>query len=211
VTPPKHGRNRADHTPVHQTLKVVADPPAPTNLRAPGTLGPTTTPSEHPVLTGLPEPAGIDAPDSLVPTHSPRAELRTWPTQRLLTTAARLTEHRCNQVLVPLHLTVSSFAALAALAQSGPVPQTVLADMLRVAAQSTGKVLIRLEADGYVTRKRGPFDRRSTKVAITSKGRTVLQAAEEATAGLVSDGDGHGELRERLIDLISAMSEPSGK
>jgi DNA-binding MarR family transcriptional regulator len=147
----------------------------------------------------------------MLPRPSPREELRTWPTQRLLTTAARLTEHRCNQVLVPLHLTVSSFAALAALAQSGPVPQTVLADILRVAAQSTGKVLVRLEADGYVTRKRGPFDRRSTKVAITAKGRAVLQAAEEATTGLVSDGDGHGELRERLIDLISAMSEPSAE
>jgi MarR family transcriptional regulator, organic hydroperoxide resistance regulator len=210
VTPPKHGRNRADHGTVHQTLKIVADPPAPVPMRQQGTVGVAAGARDHAALTQPQEPPGLE-PVPGMPAQSGRAELRTWPTQRLLTTAARLTEHRCNQVLVPLHLTVSSFAALAALAQSGPVPQTALADLLRVAAQSTGKVLVRLEADGYVTRKRGPFDRRSTKVAITSKGRAALQAAEEATAGLVSDGDGHGELRERLIDLISAMSETSDK
>ncbi|WP_438266960.1 MarR family winged helix-turn-helix transcriptional regulator [Kocuria marina] len=97
-----------------------------------------------------------------------------WPTNRLLSTAARLVEHAWNENLASLGITHAGVMALDVLRSEGSMTQAQLAHQVRVQAQTMGKTLHRLEVHGHITRSRNALDRRSHMVSISPAGERVL-------------------------------------
>lgn len=67
-------------------------------------------------------------------------------------------------------------SALSVLVFSGPRPIGQLARDERVSAPTMTRLVAGLEADGLVTRSADPGDRRTQRVAATSRGREILVA-----------------------------------
>lgn len=129
-----------------------------------------------------------------------------WPTNRLLSTAARLVEHAWNERLASLGVTHAGVMALDVLAQKGGLTQARLAQEVRVQAQTMGKTLHRLELRGHVSRSRNVNDRRSHLVVITEEGRRVLAEAASMEEDLIGDGslaDDH--LRRSLAHIVTTL------
>ena len=110
-----------------------------------------------------------------------------WPTNRLLSTAARLVEHAWNENLASLGITHAGVMALDVLRSEGSMTQAQLAHQVRVQAQTMGKTLHRLEVHGHITRSRNALDRRSHMVSISPAGERVLvdAARRELSVGTV--------------------------
>jgi DNA-binding MarR family transcriptional regulator len=124
---------------------------------------------------------------------------------RLLSQAARLAQHRHDQVLAPLGLTRAAAIAMEGLAP-GPLNQEQLATVIHVKSQTIGRVLERLQSAGLVTRTRQPHDRRQLSVGLTDAGRTVLQAARDAQANAFpADFQGWRKLREELTRFVNHL------
>lgn len=129
-----------------------------------------------------------------------------WPTNRLLSTAARLVEHAWNENLASLGITHAGVMALDVLRSEGSMTQAQLAHQVRVQAQTMGKTLHRLEVHGHITRSRNALDRRSHVVSISPAGERVLVDAARLEKGLLgSDRDTDEQFRRKLIDLISTL------
>lgn len=101
-----------------------------------------------------------------------------WTTERLLTTAARLTENAWNQRLLEIGITHAGFIALRAIETNGPLSQVELAEQLHVTAQTVGRTLARLEQQGLVSRQSSESDRRTFLVSLTELGRSRLAETE---------------------------------
>jgi len=133
-------------------------------------------------------------------------DLNSWPTPRLLSTAARLVEHAWNEKLADLGLTHAGVIALEVLEGDGPMAQTVLAARARVQAQTMGKTLSRLEAHGHILRTRSQTDRRAQRVSISDLGRTALARAREIERTLAGDTEQTTEeLKELLRGIIRRL------
>lgn len=129
-----------------------------------------------------------------------------WPTNRLLSTAARLVEHAWNENLASLGITHAGVMALDVLRSEGSMTQAQLAHQVRVQAQTMGKTLHRLEVHGHITRSRNALDRRSHVVSISPAGERVLEDAARLEKGLLGgDRDTDEQFRHKLIDLISTL------
>lgn len=129
-----------------------------------------------------------------------------WPTNRLLSTAARLVEHAWNERLATLGVTHAGVMALDVLQTAGSMTQAQLAHRVRVQAQTMGKTLHRLELHGHVTRSKNVRDRRSHLVSITPEGERILVAATKLEDDLVGDGLLTDEsLRRTLADIITTL------
>lgn len=76
-----------------------------------------------------------------------------------------------------LELTRAQCRMIAYLAHYGDVNQARLAELLDVAPISAGRLLERLEDNGWVTRTPNPNDRRELQVALTAKADGVLNRA----------------------------------
>jgi DNA-binding MarR family transcriptional regulator len=112
-------------------------------------------------------------------------------------------------------ITFGEFEVLGALLRSGPPHRLKPTDLVRAMVLSSGAMTNRidnLEAAGLVERLRDPTDRRCTLVALTKKGRKVVDQAgvahlanEERLVGALSAGE-----RRRLTDLLRKLlvSEP---
>ncbi|MDQ0209523.1 MarR family transcriptional regulator [Arthrobacter sp. SRS-W-1-2016] len=107
-------------------------------------------------------------------------DIERWPTGRLLSTAARLVEHAWDENLREIGLTHAGVIALEVLAVTGPITQTVLAQIVRVQAQTMGQTLSRLETHGHISRRRSPEDRRVHVVSLTDVGKEALERAVES-------------------------------
>ncbi|GAA4054586.1 hypothetical protein GCM10023063_48850 [Arthrobacter methylotrophus] len=70
-------------------------------------------------------------------------DMERWPTGRLLSTAARLVEHAWNEKLRGMGLTHAGVIVMKVLAVKGPTTQSMLAQIVRVQAQTMGKTLTR--------------------------------------------------------------------
>ncbi|RLZ04007.1 MarR family transcriptional regulator [Kocuria tytonicola] len=128
-----------------------------------------------------------------------------WPTNRLLSTAARLVEHAWNEDLASLGVTHAGVMALDVLQSEGSMTQAQLASQVRVQAQTMGKTLHRLEAHGHVTRSRNERDRRSHVVAISLAGERVLADAARLEQNLLGESrDSDEQFRDRLVEIIAA-------
>ncbi len=98
---------------------------------------------------------------------------------RLLTLAARMVQRRQDEALAPLGLTRAAVIALEGLA-AGPLNQEQLAAVVHVQSQTLGRVLLRLEGTGHLTRTRETVDRRQFRVELTAAGAAALEAARQA-------------------------------
>ncbi|MBS6029986.1 MarR family winged helix-turn-helix transcriptional regulator [Kocuria salsicia] len=129
-----------------------------------------------------------------------------WPTNRLLSTAARLVEHAWNEDLASLGVTHAGVMALDVLRSEGSMTQAQLAHQVRVQAQTMGKTLHRLEVHGHITRSKNEQDRRSHVVSISQAGERVLEDAAGLERGLLGAGDESDEqFRRRLAEIISSL------
>ena len=128
---------------------------------------------------------------------------------RLLTLAARLVQRRQDDALAPLGLTRAAVIALEGLAAE-PLNQEQLAALIHVQSQTLGRVLIRLEGTGHITRTRQTADRRQFKVELTEAGRAALSAARAAEVNAYpNDRDISWKvLREELAKFVSSIPEP---
>lgn len=134
-------------------------------------------------------------------------DIERWPTGRLLSTAARLVEHAWNEKLNSLGLTHAGVIALEVLAVKGPISQVLLAQIVRVQAQTMGKTLARLESHGYIERSRSSSDRRSQIVSLSEAGSQVLETAERLEREVLRDSPVDADaLRGELKILVRALS-----
>lgn len=138
-----------------------------------------------------------------------------WPTGRLLSTAARLVEHSWNEKLAGVGITHAGFIALDVLsAAKEPMSQAMIAQKVRVQTQTMGKTLSRLEARGYIRRQPNPSDRRSQIVSITDAGARVINEVREVDRAVLErvavDGDKlRNELQTIVLLLASGAKESS--
>ncbi len=107
--------------------------------------------------------------------------------------------------LVGAHgLTFARYEALVLLtfSSSGELPMSTIGERLMVHPTSATNIVQRLEAAGFVTRRRNPRDGRGTLAGITDSGRAVVEAA---TADLVRAGFGLQMLSRREHDQLFAL------
>ena len=134
-----------------------------------------------------------------------------WTTERLLTTAARLTENAWNERLLEIGITHAGFIALRAIEANGRISQVELAEQLHVTAQTVGRALARLEQQGLVSRQSSESDRRAFLVSLTQLGRFRLAETErhEQEFMLILHR-ASPSLRHLLIKLIEDMLPQRG-
>ena len=101
-----------------------------------------------------------------------------------ITRSHQILLRRIDGTLEPLGLNFSRFEALALLhfSRAGSLPLGKIGDRLQVHPTSVTNTIDRLEADGLVTRRPHPNDRRTTLAELTSRGRRRVQAAARALA-----------------------------
>jgi DNA-binding MarR family transcriptional regulator len=132
-----------------------------------------------------------------------------WTTERLLTTAARLTENAWNERLLAIGITHAAFITLRAIEGNGPLSQVELAEQLHVTAQTVGRTLVRLQQQGLVSRQSSESDRRASVVSITELGRSRLREAERHEREFTLDLQrASPELRRLLMKLIDDLLPP---
>ena len=88
------------------------------------------------------------------------------------------------QLLVPYGLSASEFDVLATLRSMPPpyeLTPTELYDAVLLSSGGMTKVLRRLEARGFVSRRANPADGRSKRVRLTSEGKTLAEASMQAS------------------------------
>ena len=110
-------------------------------------------------------------------------------------------------------LTLSQLSALTAVERHGPVTLGALADHERVAPPTITRVVAKLEEQDLVLRQRDPDDRRITRVVVTSKGRTLLNASRRRKTEWLTTrlADLSPEARARLaaaLDTLDELTEP---
>ncbi|WP_436762664.1 MarR family winged helix-turn-helix transcriptional regulator [Streptosporangium sp. V21-05] len=143
------------------------------------------------------------APDA----HAMRADIRSWPTGRLLSVAARLVEGRFHDFLAAHDLTHAGMIALHHVVD-GRLAQRELATLCRVTDQTMSRTIEGLHRAGYVVRGSDERDRRRTLIEITPAGREVLETARREERGsevLLGAVDEYDHFREQLIKLITIV------
>ncbi|WP_308283018.1 MarR family winged helix-turn-helix transcriptional regulator [Pseudonocardia nigra] len=136
-----------------------------------------------------------------------RSDVRSWPTGRLLSVAARVLERRFDEVLAGYGLSHAGLIALHHLTDA-PLAQRPLAGLCRVTEQTMSRTVDRLARAGYVSRRSDEADRRRLVVEITPGGREVLEAvrrAERESESLLGALDDYEHFREQVIALIVAL------
>lgn len=131
--------------------------------------------------------------------------MATWPTGRLLSTAARMVEHAWVEALDREGITHAGLIVLHLL-DGGPLSQTELAARARVETQTMSRTVERLERDGLVERTRDPADRRRFAVAITASGRAVWARTGMLEAEVFPSVCDSDALRETLLAIIRSSS-----
>ncbi|MBC7517432.1 MAG: MarR family transcriptional regulator [Microbacteriaceae bacterium] len=131
--------------------------------------------------------------------------MASWPTGRLLSTAARLAEHTWVQALEQMGLTHAGMIALHLLG-SGPLNQTELAHAARVQTQTMSRTLERLEREGYIVRTRDELDARRHCVLRTDAGTAVWEKSRTLEADLFPELKNADAIRDALLTIIAASS-----
>lgn len=108
-------------------------------------------------------------------------------TANLLHSAALRLLRRARTVDVGMDLDGPRASLLSVLVFTGPQPVTHLAGIEQVTPPAITKLVTALEADGLVTRKRSPDDRRMVLVAATAAGRRVLERGRDARVRAIAE------------------------
>jgi DNA-binding MarR family transcriptional regulator len=125
-----------------------------------------------------------------------------------LAVAARNVIALYRPLLEPMGLTHPQYLVMLALWERAPRSLTDLSGELALDPGTLSPLLKRLEAAGYVTRRRTPGDERTLAVELTAAGRALRDEAERIPPAIVerlgmplADLD---HLREVLTDVIAA-------
>jgi DNA-binding MarR family transcriptional regulator len=134
-----------------------------------------------------------------------RDPLASWPTGRLLSTAARLVEHAWIRALERQGLTHAGLVALHLL-EGGSLSQTELARRARVENQTMSRTIERLQREGFVTRVPDPSDRRRQLVTRTDAGHEVWERTRTLEAEVFPTLGDPATLRSTLLEIIQSSS-----
>lgn len=152
-----------------------------------------------------------DPATSSAPQHD---DVSSWPTGRLLSTAARLVEGAWGERLARRGLTHAGLMALHEIHAASSLPVRELATRCQVTPQTMTRTVDRLERDGLVSRRRGQRDRRRVEVTLTSTGaRCYTEAVDmsDAEPALLGDVLDLPALRRSLIAVIEHLTgQPTG-
>ena len=127
----------------------------------------------------------------------------------IINDVARLLRRNFDRKAQNLGLTRAQWQVLAHLKRKDGQRQNELADLLEVQPITLGRLVDRLEADGWVERRNDPEDRRAKRIFLTEKVAPVLSeiqaisaaVREEAQTGLAAED------RERLLHILLHMRE----
>lgn len=99
---------------------------------------------------------------------------------------SRLRRTVVDRVMKPVGITRSQWWVLTNLSRHGShdMMQTELAGVLEIGKVALGGLLDRLEAVGYIVRKKDPVDRRAKRIAMTTRGNQVIQGIETQAISL---------------------------
>ena len=106
-----------------------------------------------------------------------------------------------------IQLTQAQWRALALLSRNQGINQAGLAELLEIRPISLARLIDRLEAAGWVQRKRDPNDRRAVRLYLTDQAGPVLKQMETClseTRELMLEGVPVAE-RDRFIETLSTM------
>lgn len=147
----------------------------------------------------------VDA-ESERPGRPDQERMATWPTGRLLSTAARLVEHAWADALDREGITHAGLIVLHLL-DAGPLSQTELATRARVETQTMSRTVDRLERDAFVRRERDTNDRRRFAVTLTPSGRQVWERTRMLEAEVFPAMGNPDALRDQLLDIIRSSTQ----
>ncbi|MGO2658415.1 MarR family winged helix-turn-helix transcriptional regulator [Mycetocola reblochoni] len=132
--------------------------------------------------------------------------------------ASRAIVSAYRPLLDPLGLTHPQYLVLLALWERDPRTVTELARELRLDKATLSPLVKRLEASGYVTRRRNSDDERVLDVRLTGAGRALRDSAAEIPAAIMArlgmDEGRIGQLRDSFDALTAAAMEetaPTGQ
>ena len=118
--------------------------------------------------------------------RGPENQVRALNTFITLARASEAVAARLQRDLAGKHLTTSQFGVIEALLHLGPLCQGELAGKLLRSGASMTSVVEGLEKRGLVVRQRTEEDKRFVRVALTGKGRRLIQEIFPAHAETVT-------------------------
>ncbi|GAB4226765.1 MAG: MarR family transcriptional regulator [Methyloligellaceae bacterium] len=136
----------------------------------------------------------------------------------LVSDTARLQRTVFDRRVRALGVTRSLWMVLRRLARAPGASQSELAELLEVEKATAGRLIDRLEENGWVERRADPEDRRVNRIYMTEKGARVNDAIAPISRAMIDEafGDLTPEERERFTDMIitvkrrlQAMAEES--
>jgi DNA-binding MarR family transcriptional regulator len=120
-----------------------------------------------------------------------------------LSVAARGVVAVYRPLLEPMGLTHPQYLVMLALWQHSPLSVRALSGLLQLDPGTLSPLLKRLEAIGYVQRRRDPADERSLAVTLTPEGRALRTEAEKSPPAIV---ERLGMPLSELKDLHAALT-----
>jgi DNA-binding MarR family transcriptional regulator len=130
--------------------------------------------------------------------------------ERLGEALARLTRSTRREIGLPLG--ASSLAALATVAEHGPLRLGDLARHEGVTPATLSRIVALLEDEGHVERTADPVDGRASLLVVTTSGRAVLESVRRDRARVVSArlerlDDAQRAALAGALDALEAMVE----
>jgi DNA-binding MarR family transcriptional regulator len=122
----------------------------------------------------------------------------------LISDAARLMRTVFDRRVRACGLTRAQWLALTRLHRRPGLSQSEVADMLEIEKPSAGRLIDRLEENGWVERRADPVDRRINRIWLTAQAEAVHASIWPVAAGTVDDALAalsHDE-RDQLADLL---------
>jgi DNA-binding MarR family transcriptional regulator len=131
----------------------------------------------------------------------------------LLTQAHQQVRERVNASLAALGITTALYGTLATIETRGPIAQQAIADQLGLTGPAIVQTVDRLQAAGFVERRRDAADRRSYALEPTADGRATLRQARAAIAQINEELDhvlGDPSRRQELNLLLRTLLYSAG-
>lgn len=125
--------------------------------------------------------------------------------------AGRQLQTAADAQLAPLGMGAPAFGVLLRLSEADGLSQAELARRQAVEAPTMCRMIVRLEGDGHVERRRDPHDRRVLRVHLTARGRTAVTEGrtllEPHDRRVFADLD--DTERQMLLDLLGRVVPPA--
>lgn len=122
----------------------------------------------------------------------------------LMSDSARLLRTVFDRRVRPLGLTKSQWLVLRRLDWHPGASQSELADIMEMEKATAGRLIDRLEENGWVERRPDPADRRINRIYMTEKGERVNNMIRPISRDIIEEAlEGMSKAdREKLIDLM---------